>query len=183
MKRQVLMLVILCTTQMAFAQKYMTRTGKISFFSSTPVEKIEAFNNETACILDSKSGDILFQASIKSFKFEKELMQEHFNEDFMQSDKYPKSDFKGKVTNISSINFSKDGSYPATVAGKLTIHGVTHDVSVPGTIVVKGNDITTNAKFQVKLADYNIKVPSMMTSKVAEKMEITVNSILSQVNK
>src|SRR5579871_6334060 len=131
------------------AQTYMTRTGKIYFNATTKSspEKIEAKNNEVACILDAKTGDIRFQVLIKSFKFERELMQEHFNENYLESDKFPKSEFKGMVTNLGDINFAKNGTYNAKVSGKLTIHGVTHDVAVPGTITVKGGTVVLGASF------------------------------------
>ena len=94
----------------------MTRTGKISFNASAKksLEKIEAVNNEVANILDSKTGEIVFQLPVKSFKFERELMQEHFNENYMESDKYPKAEFRGNITNAGDINFSKDGTYKYT---------------------------------------------------------------------
>jgi polyisoprenoid-binding protein YceI len=180
MKKLVMMMVLLGAAIGAYAQKYMTRTGKVSFFSATSLENIEAFNNEVASVLDAKTGDVVFQVPIKSFKFEKALMQEHFNENYMESDKYPKAEFKGKVTDISSVNFAKDGTYNVKTTGKLTMHGVTKDVTVPGTITVKGKDVTTNTKFKVKTADYNISIPKLVEGKIAKEIEVTVNSILSQ---
>lgn len=180
MKKSIIFIALLMMGNMAFAQKYMTRTGKVSFFSSTSVENIEAFNNEAAAVLDSKTGDVAFQVPIKSFKFEKALMQEHFNENYMESDKYPKADFKGKINDISKVNFEKDGTYNVTSTGKMTIHGVTKDVTIPGTITVKGSEATMNSKFKVKTADYGIKVPSMVVTKVAKEIEVTVNSILKR---
>ena len=165
-----------------FAQKYMTRTGKIIFdaTSKKSPEKIEAVNNEVANILDANTGDIVFQALIKSFKFEKELMQEHFNENYMESDKYPKAEFKGNITNHAEVNFSKDGNYNVKVAGKLTIHGVTNDITVPGTLTVKGNTVTAKAQFSVILKDYKIEVPSLVTDKLSSTASITLESNLVQ---
>lgn len=184
MKRIIITILLFAGVSSAsYAQKYMTRTGKVSFFSGTPIENIEAFNNETASIFDAKSGDIIFQVPIKSFKFEKETMQEHFNDDYMESSKYPKSDFKGKIEDMSKVNLSKDGNYKVIAKGKLTMHGVTHDISLPGTITVKGSELTLNAKFMVAPQDYNIKIPSMVASKIAKNIEITVNSILTAVQK
>ena len=166
----------------SFAQKYSTRTAKISFDATAPgsPEDITAVNNEVASILDAKSGDVVFQAPIKSFKFKRALMQEHFNENYMESDKYPKSDFKGNISNASSINFSKDGAYDAKVSGKLTIHGVTNDVSVPGTITVKGGNVTMKAAFKVTLADYKISVPGVVADKVGKQATVTLESTLAQ---
>lgn len=164
----------------AFAQKYMTRTGKITFFSSTSLENIEAFNNEVSAIADAGNGDIVFQAPIKSFKFEKALMQEHFNENYMESDKYPKAEFRGRIANPGAVSFTKDGTYNVTAAGKLTIHGVTRDISVPGTITVKGSEVTINSKFKVRTAEYGIKIPALVEGKVAKEIAITVNTILQR---
>lgn len=181
MKKLMIAIVVLCSVSTSvFAQKYMTRTGKVTFFSSTPVENIEAFNNEVSGVVDAKSGDVLFIVPIKSFKFEKALMQEHFNENYMESNKYPKADFKGKIANPGDVNFSKDGTYSTKLQGRLTIHGVTKDVTLPGSVTVKGNTITANSKFAVKTADYGIRIPSMVESKIAKQIEITVNTILNQ---
>ena len=173
--------IMLIGSTTTFGQKYMTRTGKIGFNATTPKspEKIEGVNNEVATILDAKSGDFVFQVLVKSFKFERDLMQQHFNENYMESDKFPKSEFKGKITNIADVNFSKDGVYNVTVAGKLTIHGTTQEVSVPGTITVKGKDATAKAKFDVVLEKYGIKVPGVVADKVAKEAVITIDAVLT----
>jgi polyisoprenoid-binding protein YceI len=183
MKKLVLTLAILAAgTVSVFAQKYMTRTGKVSFNATTPTspEKIEGVNNEVASIVDAKTGDLVFQVLVKSFKFERELMQEHFNENYLESDKYPKSDFKGKITNISEVNFSKDGTYTAKVSGKLTIHGVSNEVNETGTITVKGNTATLKAKFAVKLKEYKVEIPSLVADKVSKDATISLESALVQ---
>jgi len=174
--------IIMLGSTALFAQKYMTRTGKIIFdaTSKKSPEKIEAINNEVANILDAQSGDIIFQVLIKSFKFEKELMQEHFNENYMESDKYPKAEFKGNITNHADVNFSKDGTYNVNVTGKLTIHNVTNDVTVPGTITVKGNTIMAKTRFSVVLKDYKIEIPSLVADKVSTTTTITLESNLTQ---
>ena len=182
MKKIILAAMVLSLSGSAFAQKYMTRTGKVSFnaTSKSSPEKIEAINNETASILDAKSGAFVFQVLVKSFKFERELMQEHFNENYMESDKFPKSDFNGKINNFADVNLAKDGTYNVTVAGKLTMHGVSQEVSVPGTVTVKGKDVTAKAKFIVKLADYKIAIPSAVADKVAKEASIVVDAALTQ---
>ena len=165
-----------------FAQKYMTRTAKVSFNATAPSspEKIEAVNNEVANIADAKTGEIIFQVLVKSFKFERELMQEHFNENYMESDKYPKADFRGMITNLSEVNFTKDGAYNVKVSGKLTIHGVTNEVAIPGTVVVKGNTLMLKTKFTVKLKEYKVDVPSVVSDKVAKEAVIMLESTLVQ---
>ena len=165
-----------------FAQKYMTRTARITFDATSKgsPEDITAVNNEVSSILDANTGDLVFQVPVKSFKFKRALMQDHFNENYMESDKFPKSDFKGVLGNMDALNFRKDGSYPTNVAGKLTIHGVTNEVNVPGTIVVKGTAVTLKAKFTVKLADYKINVPNMVSDKVGKEAVISMEGVLNQ---
>ncbi len=166
----------------ADAQVFMTRTGKIYFDATTKSspEKIEGKNNEVACVVDSKSGDIRFQVLVKSFKFERQLMEEHFNENYMESDKFPKSEFKGSVTNLNEVNFSKDGRYTARVSGKLTMHGVTKDVTATGTIEVKGNTVDLKSKFTVKLEDFDIKIPGAVGDKIDKIATITMESNLAK---
>lgn len=182
MKKLIFALSILAVASPAFAQKYMSRTAKISFNASSPEspEKIEAVNNEVAVIWDGSNGDFVFQAPIKSFKFQRELMQQHFNENYMESDKYPKSTFKGKVTNMRDVILTKDGTYKVTVSGELTIHGVTKTVSVPGTITVRDGNATASAKFMVHLADYKIDVPSMVADKLAKDATIVIDAAMTK---
>lgn len=174
-------LMVACLTgTYAHAQKWMTRTGKVSFFSSTSVENIEAFNNEAASVVNAQNGEVIFIVPIKSFKFEKALMQEHFNENYMESDKFPKADFKGKITNMAAVSFAKDGTYKVTTTGKMTMHGVTKEVTAPGTIIVKNGTVTVKSKFVIAPADYGIKIPSVAASKIASKIEVTVDSVLKE---
>ncbi len=109
----------------ASAQIYITRNGRVTFFSKSPLENIDARNNEITSILDTKKGEFVFIVLIKGFKFKKTLMEEHFNENYMESNLFPKAIFKGSLGNLENINFSKEGIYPVTVKGNLTLHGVT----------------------------------------------------------
>jgi hypothetical protein len=163
----------------ALSQKFMTRTGKITFFSTTPIENIEAVNNDVSSVMDGRTGELVFMVPIKSFRFENATMQGHFNESYMESDKFPRAEFRGKILNLGDVNLSKDGTYNTKVAGKMTIHGVTRDVTAPGTVTVKGGKVTATSKFNVRTADYGIKIPAMAAKKIAESIEVTVNSILS----
>ena len=169
------------STTALFAQKYMTRTGKVIFdaTSTSSPEKIIAKNNEVASILNTTTGDLVFQVMVKSFKFEKQLMEEHFNENYMETDKFPKSDFNGKITNLADINFAKDGEYKTTVTGKLKIHGAENEVSVPGTIIVTGKNVKLVAKFTAKLSDYKITIPKLVEDKVAKAATITLDAELT----
>ncbi|OJW77795.1 MAG: hypothetical protein BGO69_02190 [Bacteroidetes bacterium 46-16] len=180
MKKVVIAVILVCSVAAAHAQKYMTRTGQVSFFSHTPLENIDAINNEVAAILDSKTGALILQVPVKSFKFERALMEEHFNENYMESDKYPRADFNGTVADVSAVNFAKDGAYKVTVKGKMTMHGVTKEVAVPAVLTVKGKEVTGQAKFSIIPGDYNIKIPSLVENKIAKEISVSVNSVFQQ---
>ncbi len=174
-KLAVLFIMITLVFQYGNAQRYLTKTGQISFFSDSPMEKIEALNNQVNSVLDAKTGDFVFKVLMKSFVFEKALMQEHFNENYVESDEFPNATFVGKVTNMDAIDFSKPGTYDATVEGKLTIHGQTQPVTTNGTFEVKQDGIDGKSVFFVKLVDYNISIPGAVAGKIAEEIEVTVD--------
>jgi len=155
--------------------KYFTKTGKIEFYSKAPMEDIEAKNKTVAAILDTKTGAVQFSVLMKGFEFPKALMQEHFNENYVESNKFPKSEFKGSITNNTLINYTKDGSYPARVAGKLTIHGITKDVNTTGTVKVDGGKINLSSVFNILLSDYKIKIPSLVKEKLSNNIQIAVD--------
>lgn len=157
------------------AQKYFTREGKISFFSEASVENIEAHNRSATSVLDTESGRLEFAVLIKGFQFEKALMQEHFNENYMESDEYPKATFKGQLGDPSAINWSQDGTYNVKVVGDMTIHGVTRSISAPGTITIAGDEISAESTFQVAVADYDIEIPSVVQDNIAKMISIAVN--------
>lgn len=162
------------------AQKVYTKNGHISFFSKTNMENIKADNNQVMSVLNTGSGELQFSVIIKSFHFEKALMEEHFNENYLESEKYPKSTFKGIVTEISKVNFSADGTYPVTVSGDLTIHGVTNKATAKGNFVVKGGKVTGNSVFTVALADYKVAIPKLVENNISKTIEITVNCLYDQ---
>ena len=155
------------------AQKLISKNAHIYFYSYTPLENIEATNNQVASILDPATGSFQFSLLIKSFEFKRALMQEHFNENYMESDKLPKASFTGKITDFNKVNLKADGTYPVKVTGDLTIHGVTKPVTVDGTIEVKSGIVSAKAKFMVVPQDYNIVIPDLVRDKIAK--EITVN--------
>ncbi|HET9431875.1 MAG TPA: YceI family protein, partial [Chitinophagaceae bacterium] len=140
-------LLLLVSGSLTAQGKFYTKGGKISFFSSTSMEDIEAINRSVTALLDTKSGDLQFSLLMKGFEFKKALMQEHFNAKYVESDKYPRAQFKGQVINNTQINYSADGSYDARVKGKLTIHGQTKDIEIPGTIIVKDGKPVLNSVF------------------------------------
>ncbi|MCK9399192.1 MAG: YceI family protein [Bacteroidales bacterium] len=177
-----ILLIGLVSSISVHAQKYMTKNGNIMFYSETPMETIKAVNEQVNAVLDTQTGDIVCKILIKSFQFPKALMQEHFNENYLESDKFPNSTFKGKITNLSAINFSKGGIYDALIEGDMTIHGVTKNISEKGTFTVKSGDkIHGTSKFNVKPADYNIKIPGAVVKNIAETIEVTVDIELSKI--
>lgn len=178
MKTKFLTLVVLvsCLSSLT-AQRLISKTGHVWFYSHTPVEEIEAHNHQTVSILDVSTGDLQFSMLIKSFEFKIELMQEHFNVNYMESSKFPKAGFKGKITNLSDINFKKDGTYESLVEGQLTIHGISKQVSSTGTIEIKNGVPHIFAKFNVNSEDYDIQIPDLVKEKIAKEIEVTVDVI------
>lgn len=175
MKKIVLFIIILLIANTSFAQRYLTKTGSISFYSDAPLEKIEAHNHQVNCALDAKSGFFVVKVLMRSFIFEKALMQEHFNEDYVESDKFPNAFFKGKIINLKDINFSKPGTYPAVIEGQMTIHGITSPVKAKGTFTISKSGILAQSKFPLKLKNYGISIPHVVAGKIAENLEITVD--------
>jgi len=175
MKHLTILFFLLIGGNSAIAQKYMTRNGYIGFYSHTPMEDIKADNNQVAGVLDTGTGEMVFQVLIKSFHFERALMEEHFNENYMESEKYPKATFKGKITDLSSVNFSKNGTYAVTVDGDLTIHNVTNKVGIKGTIEVITGGINASSKFYIVPEDYKIEIPSVVREKISKNLEVTVS--------
>jgi polyisoprenoid-binding protein YceI len=167
--------IILYTIQLNAQDIHLTRNGRISFFSHTNLEDIDAVNNEVTGTINTKTGALQFLVLIKSFQFKKASMQQHFNDvEYMNSTIYPKADFKGIIKDVNKIDFSKDGTYPVVVDGNLTMHGVTNKVTVNGTITIKGGKISSASKFSVKLSDYKVSVPSIVSEKVAGTVEVTI---------
>lgn len=164
-------------TTVATAQKYYTKNGSISFdaTASGSPEDIKADNRTVTCVIDASNGNIQFKASMKAFTFERALMQEHFNENYVESNKYPEAKFAGTISNVSTISFSKDGNYPATVKGKLTMHGVEKEVEATGKVIVAKGKITATANFSVLLSDYKVDVPTLVSDKVGKTAKISVN--------
>jgi hypothetical protein len=163
-----------------FAQDlYFTKTATVKFDATpaNPVEEIEALNSEATSFLNISNGDLVFAVLVKSFRFQKALMEEHFNENYMESNKFPKSDFKGKITNASEVNFKKDGNYKVNIEGKLTMHGITLPVTSTGVIAISGGKIKGTADFKIKLADYKIDRPAVVKDKIGEYATIKVEAM------
>lgn len=174
MKRLIFSVIILSLVTSVNAQKFMTKNGFISFYGHTPMEDIKADNNQVASVLDISTGDLVFQVLIKSFHFDRALMEEHFNENYMESDKFPKATFKGKITNLQSVNFTKNGTYDVTVEGDITIRDATNKISAKGTIEVITGGINANSKFLISPEDFKINIPGVVREKIAKNLEVTV---------
>lgn len=157
-----------------------TKTGKIYFNCTGGVEPIEGVNKSVLCALEPKSGKLQFSVQMKGFEFEKDLMKEHFNENYVESDKYPKADFNGQLTNNAEVNYAKDGVYAVKVSGKLSMHNVTRDVTTAGKITIKGGVATATAEFSVLLSDYKVEIPSLVKDKISKDAKITVTCVLDQ---
>lgn len=178
MKKTILFIALLFSGIVLFAQKKTTTSATIQFDATTSIDKLPKAENKTAIAsIDTKSGAIAFEAAIKNFAFSNPRIQEHFNNaNWMDSEKYPAAIFKGNVTNISTVNFTKDGAYNVNVEGELTLRGVTKPLKTTATVVVNGNTINTTAGFSIKLEDYGISGPAIGAGKVAKEPAITVKA-------
>jgi hypothetical protein len=158
-----------------YAQKLITKEGKIKIFSQTPLFTIEAVNNKVASILNTQTGDIVVSTLVRSFKFREALVEEHFNENYMDSEKYPKAVFMGKIVNYHTIDFSKDGEYKAVVVGKLTIHGTTNKIEDNAKIIVKDKKIRGELTFDVSLSAFNIRVEKTYKKAIKDEIKLRVD--------
>jgi hypothetical protein len=178
MKRTVIILFVImfcCSYCSSYAQLYFTKNGRISFFSKTSLENISADNNQVISVLNAETGLVQFSLLNNAFYFPKAKMQEDFNDNYMESGKYPKSTFKGIVTDIGTINFSADGNYKIHVKGDLMIHGITKNITATGTLIIKNGNISAATSFKVLLTDYKIKIPTIVTDKIAKDITVTVS--------
>jgi len=167
----------------ASAQKFFTKDAKVTFKSETPIEKIDATNNSGTIVLDPATNRVECKVLIKNFLFEKALMQEHFNENYMESTKFPNATFKGNITNPTEVNFAKDGAYTAKLSGTMNMHGVEKPANIIGKVTVKGGIISIHADFAVSAADYNIPIPSVVSDKIAKSIDVKVDGTLKPMSK
>ncbi len=172
MKKLLVIVFLLASVQLQ-AQKYVSQESFIKFFSTAPLEDIEATNETARSVIDLGKGELAFVVTIKDFQFEKSLMQEHFNENYLESEKYPKSTFKAKIVNWSGMK----GKSTVKAKGQLEIHGVTREVEIEGTLDYQDNKVQIDAVFPVKVADYKIKIPKAVFYNIAEEVEVTVKFV------
>ncbi|MEL6134240.1 MAG: YceI family protein, partial [Bacteroidota bacterium] len=145
------------------------------FLDLFQIQTIEAHNYQVGTVMDAENGNLAFQALMRSFHFKKALMLEHFNEKYLESDKFPKATFKGQIKDFADLDISKEGTYDVEVTGDLTIHGVTKAVSTPGKLIVTDKGVQATAKFTIELEAYEVDVPALYRANIAENIDIEVD--------
>lgn len=176
MRKILIVLVVLGASISAFSQgKFISKNAYISFYSSTPVEDILGESNEAVTILNGETGEVAFQALMTTFHFKRALMEEHFNENYMESTKFPKAKFNGKIEGFNK-DMVKNPPAEVKVAGTLSIHGVDKTVTVPIKLGTENGKLTGSTKFKVTPEDYGIAIPSLVRDKIAKQMEVTVKA-------
>ena len=158
-----------------FCQNYMTKTGFIGFYSKTPFEDIQGENNQVYAVLDPSSHHMAFAVLLKGFLFPKELMQVHFNENYVESDKYPKATFSGACS--GDIELTKDGIYQVVIKGDLSLHGVTKALETTAQLEVKNGKIIGSSTFKIKPEDYQIIIPGVVRDKIAKDINVKVQIV------
>jgi polyisoprenoid-binding protein YceI len=158
------------------AQRYTLEESKVHFFSSAPMEDIEANNKDCKGVIDTKTNAFSFRIPIKSFIFPSSLMQQHFNENYMESEKYPNATFKGKIE--GNYDLKTDGTYDVMAVGDLEIHGKKQARKIPSQIIVKDGKASLKSTFDVKLEDHDVEIPSLMFQKIAETIKVDMVSEL-----
>jgi polyisoprenoid-binding protein YceI len=159
-------------------EKLVSKNGQINFYSHTDIEDISADNFTVVSTLNLNTGETVFSVSMQGFEFEKSLMQKHYNSPkFLDTKKFPKSKFKGRITNLEDIDFSKNGTYKAEVSGELSLHGITKDMIESGTILVQDGTIVIDATMQIVLADFDVTFVKGKPSKnIAKTIDISIKS-------
>ena len=178
MKKTILLFAMTTLVAASFAQKKVTSSATVNFDATTKLDALPKAENKTAVAsLDTKTGGVAFEVTVKSFSFSNPKIQEHFNSaGWMDSDKFPSATFKGKITNLAAVKFATDGTYTANVEGDLTLHGVTKPITTTATVVVNGKTITTTSEFSVKVADHGVTGAAIGAGKVSTDPKITVSA-------
>lgn len=175
LKKVTILLIFFSTVFMeSQGQIFYTKNGNISFFSKTIMENISAENNQVISVINIQSGIIQLSLLNNAFHFPKAKMEDDFNENYIESDKYPRSSFKGIMTDIGNMNFNNDGTYKVNVKGELMIHGVTKNINVPAIIAIKNGNISATSSFVISISDYKIKIPSIVNNKISETIQVKV---------
>jgi len=183
MKKLIFTSLFMCLATMVVAQKYTTKTGIASFYSHAPLEDIEAKNVKCGTQFITSSNDIRVVIPIKGFIFDKSLMQAHFNENYLESDKFPFALFNGRITDSTQYNIATPGEYSVTAQGSLLIHGVKMEREIPCkfTVAAEGKSINVDCEFMVVLKDHDIKIPSAVGKNLAEEIKVSYHATLDRV--
>lgn len=171
MKRISILVLLVTFSFFGYSQKFKSSSSNIRFFSDAPIEDIEATNTEATSIIDVTSKAFVFQIPISSFEFDKELMEEHFNENYLESEKYPNAIFKGKIEDWNG----EEGEQTIVVKGEMDLHGIQKEISIESKINYTDDKILVSAVFSIELKDYKIKIPKAVFYNIAEVVEVTVN--------
>ncbi|MEK0439611.1 MAG: hypothetical protein RLZZ504_527 [Bacteroidota bacterium] len=180
MKKYLFLVAIALVPMLSFAQVYKTSAGKISFVSKTSIEEFSANNSQVEAAIAPVKNQMQFRVPVNGFVFKSALMQKHFQENYMETSRFQYSDFKGQIKNIAAVNFNQNGEYPVEAVGKLTMHGVTKDITVPGKIVVTDGAVALKANFRIKCSDYQIKIPAASAASVSDDIAIAVDCALAK---
>lgn len=168
-----ILLAVALDADIVVGQVYKAKSSSVRFFSEATIENIEATNRRVSSMLNIETKQLVFQIPITAFEFDKDLMKEHFNENYLESEKHPKGTFNGRI--VENIDFSKDGVHKASAKGILKIHGIEKERTINGTITIKDGVISLTGKFDVVLKDHNVKIPKILFSNIAEQVEVTIN--------
>ncbi|HTE00081.1 MAG TPA: YceI family protein [Mucilaginibacter sp.] len=177
MKYVSIILLILFNTTQPGKDLFISKTVNISLFSGALIEDIKASTSTGVSVYNAATSELDFSVAISSFKFDKAFMQQHFNSDYMESDKYPRAVFKGKIQ--EHVDISKDGTYSITAVGDLTVHGITKARTIQGNMTIKNGIITMTSKFIVKCADHRIDIPQILFYHIAENIDVNVSATYS----
>lgn len=178
--RTLLLLIFLFFTFAVQGQKYISESSKISFYSRASIEDIAADNTKSLSMFNAETSEVAFSVPIREFKFAKSLMEEHFNEKYLETEKYPKSTFQGKIVDFQP---QLSGVQQVKAQGKFTLHGVTKDIEVPGILEMANGKVMMKSKFKVKLIDYNIARPKLLWQNIADEIEVTIDFIFKPYEK
>lgn len=170
MKKVLLLFALTASSLPLTAQLYTAQSGETSFFSKAPLEDISAVNKKVGAVLNTATGDIAVKIPMTEFSFPNKLMQEHFNENYVESDKYPAATFRGKIQ--ETLDYTKPGSYPVTAKGTFDLHGVKQERTLKGTLTVGEGKLTLQSDFPVALKDHNIDIPKLVFQKIAETIAV-----------
>lgn len=179
MKKILISSLLLLCISMAVAQKASTRTGEAKFEASMPsFEEVAASNNTVSAILEKPTGNFAALVLIKAFKFKAPLMEEHFNENYMESTKFPKATFKGKILNFDASKLSA-AKTAYDLEGEFTLHGVTKKIKTRISLsLLASGKISAASSFKVRPQDYGIAIPNLVKNKIADNVDVSVNFVL-----